>query len=175
MAEIKTTRLLLRHWKNEDLEAFAKMNADPRVMEYFPSVLSRQESDDLAKRIIQRFEENGWGFWAVAVTGVADFIGFVGLNQPDFEAPFMPAVEIGWRIAYDFWGKGYATEAATAALEYGFETLNLDKIVAFTAEDNMRSRQVMEKIGMHRSPEEDFDHPKVSVEYSMRRQVLYRV
>lgn len=175
MAEIKTARLLLRHWRSDDFSAFAKMTADSRVMEYFPSVLTEQESNGLAQRISDKLDENDWGFWAVSIPGVADFIGFIGLNQVTFEAPFTPATEIGWRLAYDFWGQGYASEGARAALQYGFETLHLNEIVSFTAVANTRSRHVMEKIGMHHNPEDDFDHPKVSVNSPVRRHVLYRI
>src|SRR6185437_2759402 len=153
---IRTDRLLLRPWNDTDLEPFAQLNADSRVMEYFPSVLSRKESDELAGRICAKLEEQGWGLWAVSIPGVADFIGFIGLAKVTFEAHFTPTVEIGWRLAFDHWGKGYATEGAKAALAYGFKTLNLDEIVSFTAVQNMRSRRVMEKIGMHHVPKDDF-------------------
>jgi 3-dehydroquinate dehydratase / shikimate dehydrogenase len=175
---IQTQRLVLRPWKEEDLEPFAALNADPKVMEYFPSTFSREESDRLARRIQSKIEEKGWGMWAVAIPGIADFIGFIGLNDVDestFPAHFTPAVEIGWRLAYPFWGKGYATEGALACLKYGFETLNLEEIVSFTAVQNMRSRVVMERIGMHRDPKDDFDHPKLPKEHKLNRHVLYRL
>jgi 3-dehydroquinate dehydratase/shikimate dehydrogenase len=175
MNTIRTERLILRPWTEEDFEPFAKMNADPRVLEYFPSVLSRDESDQLARKIKITIEETGWGFWAVSVPEVADFIGFIGLRYDDFPAHFTPAVEIGWRLAFDHWGKGYATEGALAALKYGFETLKLNEIVSFTTEKNLRSRGVMEKIGMHRDPADDFDHPKLSASHPLKRHVLYRI
>jgi RimJ/RimL family protein N-acetyltransferase len=178
MTILKTKRLILRPWKDTDLEPFAKLNADPRVMEYFPATLSREESDQLAHRLRAKTEEQGWGLWAVAVPGIVDFIGYVGLKHLDksnFPAHFTPAVEIGWRIAFDYWGKGYATEGARAALTYGFETLNLPEIVSFTAVQNKRSRRVMEKIGMHYNPKDDFDHPKSPEEHPLKRQVLYRL
>jgi 3-dehydroquinate dehydratase / shikimate dehydrogenase len=175
MMEIKTERLILRPWKETDLEPFARLNADPRVMEYFPSTLSREESDLLAKRISAKIKEQRWGLWAVSIPNQEEFIGFIGLAQVNFEAPFTPAVEIGWRLAYDFWGKGYAPEGARAALNYGFNTLNLDEIVSFTAVANERSRKVMEKIGMHHSSEEDFDHPKIAPGSQWRRHVLYKI
>jgi RimJ/RimL family protein N-acetyltransferase len=175
MTTLKTKRLILRPWKETDLEPFAELNADPRVMEYFPSVLSRQQSDDLAKRISSKMEEQGWGLWAVSIPNEADFIGFIGLAKTTFDAHFTPAVEVGWRIAFPYWGKGYATEGAKAALEYGFEMLNLSEIVSFTAVQNTRSRRIMEKIGMHHDPKEDWDHPKITEGHPLRRHVLYRI
>lgn len=174
-AIIRTKRLVLRPWKKEDLEHFAKLTADPRVMEYFPAPLTREESDQLAQRISKMIEEQGWGFWAVSVPGVADFIGFIGIAQVHFTAHFTPAVEIGWRLAYDFWGQGYALEGALASLQFAFNTLQLDEIVSFTTVTNMRSRKVMEKLGMHRNPEEDFDHPKLAEGHPLRRHDLYRI
>lgn len=175
MTTLKTKRLLLRPWKESDLEPFAQLNADPRVMEYFPAVLSCKESDDLAKRMIAKLETQGWGFWAVSIPEIADFIGFIGLAKLSFDAPFTPAVEIGWRIAFEHWGNGYAAEGARAALAYGFETLHLNEIVSFTAVPNMRSRRVMEKIGMHHDPKDDFDHPKIAEGHPLKKHVLYRL
>lgn len=172
---IHTKRLILRPWKEEDWEPFARMNADPRVMEYFPSTLSRQESDTLAKRLSDYVVENGWGLWAVSIPDVAEFIGFIGLSKPSFDAHFTPAIEVGWRLAYEYWGKGYATEGALAALQYGFEALQLKEIVSFTAQMNDRSRNVMKKIGMHHDPVDDFDHPRLSKEHLLCRHVLYRI
>ncbi len=172
---LKTKRLILRSWKEGDLEPFARLNADPRVMEYFPSVLSKEESDQMVKRIQAKIEERGWGWWAVSAPGVADFIGFIGLNAVTFSAHFSPAVEIGWRLAFDYWGKGFATEGALACLKYGFETLHLSEIVSFTAVKNSRSRAVMEKIGMHRDPKDDFDRPELEEGHPLRRHVLYRI
>lgn len=172
---IKTERLILRPWREEDLEAFARLNADPRVREYFPGLLIREESDQLAKKICIAMEQQGWGLWAVSIPDVADFIGFIGLASVDFAADFTPAVEIGWRLSYEYWGKGYATEGAKAALIYGFETLQLDEIVAFTAINNVRSRHVMEKIGMYHDEKSDFDHPKLPEGHSLRRHALYRI
>lgn len=178
MSTLKTKRLILRPWREEDFELFAKLNADPRVMECFPAPLSREESDQLAQRMQKKLEERGWGWWAVSVPEVAEFIGFIGLSplEPaNFPVPFAPAVEIGWRLAFEYWGKGYATEGALAALHYGFDTLNFPEIVAFTAVQNRRSRHVMEKIGMHRDPHDDFDNPKLAEGHPLRRHVLYRL
>jgi RimJ/RimL family protein N-acetyltransferase len=171
---IQTARLHLRPWRDEDLPAFAALNADPRVMEFFFKSLDRAESDALAARIRDNLTRRGFGLWAVEVPGVADFIGFVGMTVPAFQAHFTPCVEIGWRLAHDHWGRGYATEAARAALDFGFRQLGLDEIVSFTTVANRRSRAVMERIGMTRSPDDDFDHPGVPEGHPLRRHVLYR-
>lgn len=173
--EIRTDRLLLRHWRASDREPFAKMNADPRVMEHFPGLLSRAESDVRVDRIQAHFKERGFGIWAVEIAGVAPFAGFIGLSVPPFEARFTPCVEIGWRLAAEFWNRGYATEGARACLGYGFRWLNVDEIVSFTVAANLRSRRVMEKIGMTRSPSDDFDHPALPEGHPLRRHVLYRI
>jgi RimJ/RimL family protein N-acetyltransferase len=171
---IRTLRLHLRLWRDEDLPAFAAMNADPRVMEFFPKPLNRTESDARAAGIRDHFVRHGFGLWAVEAPGVADFIGFVGLSVPGFEAHFTPCVEIGWRLAHEHWGKGYATEAALAALDFGFRGLVLEEIVSFTVPANRRSRAVMERIGMTRSPADDFDHPALPEGHPLQRHVLYR-
>jgi RimJ/RimL family protein N-acetyltransferase len=173
--EIRTSRLLLRRWRAEDRVPFSALNADPRVVEFLPAALRREDSDALIERIEGHFEKYGFGLWALEVPGVAPFAGFVGLSNPRFEAPFIPCVEIGWRLAADFWGRGYATEAARAALAFGFEDLELEEIVSFTVADNVRSRRVMEKIGMARSPKDDFDHPELPEGHRLRRHVLYRI
>lgn len=172
---IKTDRLILRSWKEEDLELFAKLNNDPRVMEYFPALKTQAESDASAQRMSNRIEQCGWGFWAVSLLQTGEFIGFIGLEEVDFQAAFTPAVEIGWRLAYEYWGKGYATEGALASLKYGFEILGLQKIVSFTAVQNFRSRAVMERIGMHHDPKDDFDHPKIPQGHPIRRHILYKL
>ncbi len=172
---IKTNRLILRPWKEEDFVPFAKLNADPRVREYFPSISSRKESDESARVISSEIEKKGFGLWAVSCPGVSDFIGFIGLTHVPFTAHFTPAVEIGWRLAHEFWGRGYATEGAEACLKYGFERLNLDEIVSFTTVSNERSQNVMRKIGMHHTKDDDFDHPKIAEGHPLRRHVLYRI
>ncbi len=171
---IRTTRLLLRPWRTEDLPAFAALNADPRVVEFLPGPLDRAESDARAETIRDHFARHGFGLWAVEAPGQDDFIGFVGLSVPAFETHFTPCVEIGWRLAGEHWGKGYATEAARAALDFGFGRLGLDEIVSFTVPMNRRSRTVMERIGMTRSPADDFDHPSLPEGHPLRRHVLYR-
>lgn len=172
---IRTPRLVLRPWRADDREPFATLNADPAVMEHFPAPLSREESDAMVDRIEQRFAENGWGPWAVEVPGVAPFIGFVGLMQPRFEAHFTPCVEVGWRLARSAWGHGYATEAARAACAYGFDTVGLEEIVALTVPGNVRSQRVMQRLGMTRDPNDDFDHPAIPEGHRLRRHVLYRL
>jgi len=144
-------------------------------MEHFPQVLSREQSDLLAERIVSQLRSQGWGLWAAEVAATDTFIGFVGLNRPLFQAHFTPAVEVGWRLAHQYWGCGYATEAARAALGFGFESLGLPEIVSFTNVDNQRSRRVMEKLGMRHQREDDFDHPSISEGHRLRRHVLYRL
>lgn len=173
--ELRTERLLLRGWTPADRIAFAAVNADPRVMEFLGGVLTREQSDAMVDRIEAKFQRQGFGFWAVEVPGVAPFIGMVGLSVPSFDAAFMPAVEIGWRLDAAFWGRGYASEAARAALEFGFGPAGLDEVVAFTTQGNLRSRRVMERIGMTRDPADDFDHPDVAESSPLRRHVLYRI
>jgi RimJ/RimL family protein N-acetyltransferase len=172
---LTTPRLLLREWRPEDREPFAALNADPRVMEHFPGVLSRRQSDALAQGSARHFERHGFGPWAVEVPGVAPFIGFVGLVVPAFEAHFTPCVEIGWRLAAEHWGQGYATEAALASARYGFDVLGLSQLVSFTTPENMRSQAVMRRIGMTHDEADDFDHPNLPPGHRLRRHVLYRL
>lgn len=170
-----TERLLLRRWREEDREPFAALNADPAVMEHFPAPLSRRESDAFLDRVAPQLEQRGWGLWALEVRGTGAFIGFTGLAIPRFEAPFTPAVEVGWRLARDAWGFGYASEAARAAIAVGFGEVGLEEIVSFTAVGNARSRAVMERIGMTRDEAGDFDHPSLPEGHPLRRHVLYRL
>jgi RimJ/RimL family protein N-acetyltransferase len=175
VAELTTERLLLRGWRDGDRAPFAEMNGDPAVMEHFPSPLDRAASDDLVERMLGHWAEHGFGLWAVERRADQTFLGFTGLYRPLFEAHFTPAVEVGWRFARGAWGQGYATEAARASLEYGFEVVGLDEIVSFTAPANTRSRRVMERIGMQRDPADDFDHPRIPPGHRLRRHVLYRL
>ena len=172
---LRTPRLLLREWRPEDREPFAALNADPRVMEHLPALLPRRQSDALARRSERHFARHGFGPWAVEVPGVAPFIGFVGLVVPTFEAHFMPCVEIGWRLAAEHWGRGYATEAAQVAIAFGFEERGLDEIVSFTTPPNVRSQAVMRRIGMTHDEADDFDHPRFPPGHRLRRHVLYRL
>jgi RimJ/RimL family protein N-acetyltransferase len=166
---------LLRDWEERDLRPFAAVNADPQVMAFFPARLNRAESDALAQRIATALARDGFGFYAVEVKSTGDFVGFVGLFRPSFEAHFTPAVEIGWRLGRSAWGKGYATEAARACLAHGFSRLGFSEIVSFTAQGNQRSVAVMERLGMSHSPEDDFDHPALPDGSPLRRHLLYRL
>ena len=171
---IETPRLLLRRWRESDREPFFRMNADPRVMEYFPRCLSRAESDAFADRIEAHFARHGYGLYAAEFRPTGQFIGYIGLLVPLFDAPFTPATEIGWRLAAEFWNLGLATEGARAVLDYAFDTLHLPEVVSFTVPANVRSRRVMEKIGLRHDPEGDFDHPRLPEGHPLRRHVLYR-
>jgi RimJ/RimL family protein N-acetyltransferase len=191
MTELRTDRLLLRQWRPGDREPFAALNADPEVMHHFPAPLDRASSDALADRAQTAIAERGWGLWAVEVledpgergvrdglaapaVGSAGFAGFIGLGSPTFEAHFTPAVEVGWRLARPYWGRGYATEGARAALDFAWGELALAEVVSFTTLGNTRSRQVMERLGMTHDPADDFDHPRLSGS-PLERHVLYRL
>jgi RimJ/RimL family protein N-acetyltransferase len=169
-----TRRLMLRQWREEDLAPFAALNADPDVMRYFPAVLTRTESDDLARFAQGMIAVHGWGLWAVEVQDGTPFIGFVGLGRPRFDAHFTPAIEIGWRLARPYWGQGYATEAAAAALTFAFEVPDCSEVVSFTSLVNEPSLRVMRRLGMSHDPADDFDHPAVSPG-PLRRHALYRM
>ena len=151
------------------------MSADTAVMEYFPSLLCATEVREMVDRIKNHFAAHGFGFWAVEEKSGADFIGLIGLAIPRFDAPFTPCVEIGWRLATEHWGKGYAPEGARASLQYAFEQLKLDEVVSFTSVLNLRSQRVMEKIGITRSAADDFEHPMMPDGDRLRPHVLYRI
>lgn len=172
--EITTERLRLRQWRDADREPFAAMNADPDVMTYFPSELDRRASDALVDRCASEISNRGYGLWALEVRDSVEFIGFTGLSTPGFDAPFTPCVEVGWRLARQSWGYGYATEAATASLNVAFDDLGLDEVVAFTAAVNLRSRAVMERLAMTRDERDDFDHPRIAADHWLAHHVLYR-
>ena len=172
---VRTDRLLLRAWRAADLRPFAEMNADPEVMEHFPSILSRRESDEQVGRFRDRWRDDGHAPWAVELREGGAFIGYVGLATPRFEAHFTPAVEVGWRLARSAWGKGFATEGARAALAFGFDRLSLAEIVSFTVPANVRSRRVMERLGMACDPADDFDHPRLPRGHPLQHHVLYRL
>lgn len=199
---LRTSRLLLRPWCEADRQPFAQLNADPIVMEHFPGTLSRSESDAMVDRIQAGFGERGWGLWAVEVQnrhskderqppnrdevgppGARNapgppgqgFVGYVGLTIPRFEAHFSPCVEVGWRLAKRAWGHGFATEAARASLQFGFEVLNLDQIVSMTAVSNVRSQRVMQRLGMVHDASDDFDHPLLPADHRLSRHVLFRI
>ena len=170
----ETRRLILRRWQSSDVEPFVALNADPRVMEFFPATLSRTETEAIIAIIEKGIEQHGFGFWAVELKATKDFIGFIGLNVPGYTLPFSPCVEVGWRLAFNHWGKGYAQEGARAALAFGFEKMRLNEIVSFTTVANIRSRRVMEAIAMIYDSQGDFDHPELPEGHALRKHVLYR-
>ena len=175
MTELRTERLLLRHWRAEDREPFAALNDDPAVMEHFPGHLTRQQSDAMADRIATFLDEHGWGLWAVELCETGEFLGFTGLAVPRFQAHFTPCVEVGWRLARSAWGHGHATEAARASLDHAFGSLGLDEVVAMVVPANDRSQSVMRKLGMTRDEGADFDHPLIPGDSAVRRHRLYRI
>jgi RimJ/RimL family protein N-acetyltransferase len=170
-----TERLVLREWREGDRAPFAALNADPRVSEHLSGPLDRAASDALVDRIVARWASDGHGLWAVERREDGRFLGFVGLAAPSFEAAFTPCVEVGWRLAPEAWGYGYATEAAREALRFGFEELGLEEIVSFTVPGNLKSRAVMERIGLTRDPADDFLHPSFPDGHRLREHVLYRI
>lgn len=173
--ELRTDRLRLRRWCAQDREPFAALNTDASVMEFYPATLSQDESNAFVERIEDHFHKNDFGLWAVELMLSSEFVGYVGLWPATFEAHFTPAIEVGWRLAHRFWGAGLAPEAAHAAVADGFDRLGLDEIVSFTAEINLRSRRVMEKLGMTRDASDDFEHPSVPANNALRPHVLYRL
>ena len=175
---IRAPRLLLRRWRSDDADPFADLNADPEVMEHFPAPLSREESDVLAQMIDLTLAERGWGLWAVQVAAGPDvgrFAGFTGITVPTWDPPFGDAVEVGWRLARWAWGLGYATEAASAALDVAFDDLGLAEVVSFTSHSNLRSQAVMRRLGMQRDPIRDFDHPMIEAGHPLSPHVLYTI
>lgn len=172
---MRTERLILRRWRDSDREPFAQLNADPRVMRFFPQLLSRDESNAAVDRIEAHFEQHGFGLCAAELIEDGRFIGYIGLAIPQFAAHFTPAVEIGWRLAAEQWARGLATEGARAIVRHAFEELALGELVSFTVPDNIRSRRVMEKLGMTQTPADDFDHPRLPEGHRLRRHVLYRL
>ncbi|VVE41066.1 GNAT family N-acetyltransferase [Pandoraea iniqua] len=172
---LTTARTVLRPWRTDDLAAFAALNADREVMRHFPTTLDRAQSDAVAQRLRNHMETHGFGPWALEIPGVTPFAGFVGLMRVGFDAPFVPAVEIGWRLARPWWSNGYASEAARAAAHFAFNVLQLDELVSFTVPANVRSRAVMTRIGMRHCPDEDFLHPLIPPGHRLRRHVLYRL
>jgi RimJ/RimL family protein N-acetyltransferase len=170
----ETDRLLLREWRETDRGPFAAMNADPEVMRYFPSRLTVEETDAVLERIRLHLERRGFGLWAAEVKETGEFAGYIGLAVPSFEAHFTPCVEIGWRLAARFWNRGLATEGASAVLAFAHGGLDLEEVVSFTVTENVASRRVMEKIGMIRDLQGDFEHPRIPQGHPLSRHVLYR-
>lgn len=175
MDGLRTDRLWLRRWREEDREPFAALNADPRVAEFLPTPLARAESDAFIARIERHFSDHGFGLYAAELRPEGPLVGFVGLMVPPFEAAFTPCVEIGWRLAVPFWGRGLATEGARAVAQHAFGVLGLPELLSWTVPANLRSRRVMEKLGMTRNPADDFDHPRLPQGHPLRRHVLYRL
>ncbi len=171
---IDTPRLLLRPWRDADRDPFFRITSDPRVMEFFPAPLTREQSDALVGRCQAHFDQHEFTFFAAELRETGELTGFIGLAHTPFESHFTPCVEIGWRLAFEYWGRGLATEGARASLRYGFEQLQLPEIVALTVPANVRSRRVMEKLGMTRDPADDFDHPRLPPGHPLRAHVLYR-
>jgi RimJ/RimL family protein N-acetyltransferase len=172
---IETERLILRAWKSEDAEAFARMNIDPIVMEYLPRALNRKDSDKLLKRFQAHFTKHGYGLFAMERKEDGEFVGFTGLQNVEFDAHFTPAVEIAWRLDTEYWGKGYATEAAKAVLDYAFNTLKLKDVVTFTVHDNERMMHVFDKMGMTCDEDGDFDYPTLPEGHPLGKFTLYRM
>ncbi|NMC61777.1 MAG: GNAT family N-acetyltransferase [SAR324 cluster bacterium] len=172
---METERTRLRQWTEKDLDPFHQINSDSRVMQFFPRSLSKAESDSMVTRLSEKIEKSGWGLWAVDRLDKEEFIGFVGLSEPSFSAHFTPCVEVGWRLKFDAWGHGFATEAAFRALEFAFESLHLPEVVSFTSKMNLRSIKVMERLGMHYEQKDEFDHPNINASHPLCRHVLYRL
>jgi RimJ/RimL family protein N-acetyltransferase len=172
---LRTDRLILRRWRDSDREPFAEMNADPRVMELLPGLLSKEESDLLIGKFEAHFNEHGYGKWAVELRRDSRFIGYVGCSIVTFDAFFTPCVEIGWRLSHDSWGQGLATEGAREAMRHVFEQMRVPSLVSFTVPANVRSRRVMEKLEMTHDAAEDFDYPLLREGHPLRRHVLYRL
>lgn len=175
ITQIETSRLVLRDWLPQDTKPFSDLNSDSEVMRYFPKKLTQEESEQFIKRIQDHWHTYSFGLWAAEVKSTNEFIGFIGLATATFEASFTPCIEIGWRLDKKFWRKGYASEGANKVLEYGFKNLKLPEIFSFTSQLNVPSMKVMEKIGMIRDFNLDFDHPKVELDNPLRRHVLYRI
>jgi len=172
--EHETERLKLRQWLPDDYVQFSELSADPEVMEYFPCVLSESESSSFVKKAESLISKKGWGLWAVELKSTQQFIGFVGLHNPEAKLPFTPCTEIGWRLSKKYWGNGYATEAANSSLQYAFETLKTDKVFSFTSINNYRSRAVMERLGMVNQMQ-NFEHPSIPKGHKLREHVLYKI
>jgi len=173
MNDIRTDRLLLRSWKDSDLDYFIQMNKDSEVMKYFPNKLSAAKSREFIKKIKNHFSDHNFGLWAVELLKTGEFIGFIGFKKANFRAEFTPCIEIGWRLGSKYWKKGYATEGAAKCLEYGFESLNFKEVYSFTAKINKASIRVMQKIAMQK--EKEFDHPALDNSSPLRRHVLYKI
>jgi len=172
---IESARLTLRGWRDDDVEPWIAMGADERVMEFFPETYDRPKALSIAALIRAALDANGFGWWVLEPKEGPSFGGVIALQAVPFEAPFTPAIEVGWRLPHELWGKGYATEGALAALSFAFDKLRVDEVVAMTSALNLRSQRVMERLGMTRDPADDFDHPKIPAGNRLQRHVLYRI
>ncbi|WP_068829116.1 GNAT family N-acetyltransferase [Pseudomonas sp. BMS12] len=174
-ATLSSERLILRPWRDADLDALAAMSADPEVMVHFPATLDRVGSAELLGKLTAHQAAHGFTFWCLERQADGRVIGFTGLARVSFAAPFVPAVEIGWRLARPFWGQGYALEAARRALDFAFDDLDLPEVVSFTVPANQRSWGVMQRLGMRRDPADDFEHPNLPPGHPLRPHLLYRI
>jgi len=174
LAELHTKRLLLRQWNKADYPIFAQLNSDPEVMQYYPNVLSEDESNALAHKIESLITAKGWGFWAVETCHDHKFIGFVGLHEPTYQLPVSPCIEIGWRLAKAYWGHGYASEAACAALTFAFDVLKLPEVYSFASTSNLKSRAVMERLGLFNT-HNNFNHPVIPAGNPLQEHALYKI
>jgi RimJ/RimL family protein N-acetyltransferase len=173
---IETDRLILRTWRTDDAEPFFHINQDPKVLEFVPGPMTRERVQEIITYITEHQKQHGYSMWATELKASGEFMGWVGLNYVDWpDIHFTPAVEVGWRLGSRFWGKGYAPEAAKAALHYGFNDCGLEEIISFTVPENQRSRRVMEKIGMTQDMEANFSHPQFPADHRLSTHVLYRV
>lgn len=175
MKVIETDRLILRTWKKEDADAYWRINQDPKVIEFLLGSMTKEQVELFMQNCNKGFEERQFCLFAVELKASNEMIGFIGLSIPQWDAPFMPAVEVGWRLGSQYWGKGYATEGAKAVLDYGFHTIGLTEIVSFTTASNLPSIRVMQKIGMKRDIKDDFAHPKLALQHPLSKHVLYRI
>ena len=173
--ELRTRRTLLRQWKDSDLPAWCAMNADAQVRRYFPAPLGFEQAVQEAGRMRAAITQRGWGMWALELPGQLPFAGTVGLHVTTIDAPFVPTVELGWRLCREAWGRGLATEAAQAAAQFAFEHLQLDELTAYTAEENLPSQAVMQRLGMQHDTADDFDHPLIAAGQPLRRHRLFRL
>lgn len=171
---IETPRLILREWKETDRAPFARMNCDPLVMEHFPRILDEKSSGKLMDRFQKHLKEHGYGMYAIERTEDNEFVGFAGLAEVPFAASFTPAVEIAWRFDYEYWGLGYGMETGKAVLDHAFKKLDMKEVVAYTVHDNMRTIDLLERLGMTRDPDGDFDYPGMRKDHPLGHFVLYR-
>jgi len=172
--ELRTKRLTLRQWKAEDYPLFAKINADPETMKFYQRNLAENESIEMANKLRDLISQRGWGLWAVEKLDSNEFIGFVGLHEPVYDLPMTPCVEIGWRLDRQYWGNGYATEAAKAALRYAFEVIGLSEVYSFASTGNTKSYAVMQRLNMF-DTESNFEHPMFPEGHELSEHVLYKI